>query len=55
MYDIDEIIELEKELDELVERKKEVIKENDYNFKHPKVLDADKKIEEMEHKIHLLK
>lgn len=32
VYDIEEIIELEKELDELVDRKKDLIKEYDYNF-----------------------
>lgn len=32
VYDIEEIIELEKELDELVDRKKDTIKEFDYNF-----------------------
>lgn len=32
VYDIEEIIELEKELDELVDRKKEIIKEYEYNF-----------------------
>ena len=52
VYDIEEIIELEKELDELLDRKKDTIKENDFNFKHPKVLEVDKKIEELEHKIH---
>jgi len=55
VYDIEEIIELEKELDELVDKKKEVIQEHNYNFTHPKVFEVDKKIEDLEHKIHLIK
>ncbi|CAK64341.1 unnamed protein product (macronuclear) [Paramecium tetraurelia] len=52
VYDIEEIIEMEKKLDELVERKKDIIKEYNYNFNHPKVLEIDQKIKEFEHKIH---
>jgi hypothetical protein len=49
VYDIEEIIELEKKLDEILERKKEAIKENNYDFHNEHVKKIDEEIEHLEH------
>ncbi|CAD8136214.1 unnamed protein product [Paramecium pentaurelia] len=54
VYDIEEIIDIEKELDLLIDKKKELIKEHNYNYHHPSVEEIDKKIEEKEHEVHHL-
>ena len=52
VYDIDEIIEKEEQLDKLVEKKKEAIIKAKMDYMSPEVEKVDHMIEEVEHKIH---
>ncbi|CAD8147563.1 unnamed protein product [Paramecium octaurelia] len=52
VYDIEEIIELEKKLDTLIERKKEAISEHNFDFHHSSVKQIEEEIEHLEHQIH---
>lgn len=49
VYDIEEIIELEKKLDEIVERKKEAIRHHNYDFYNEQVKKIDEEAEHLEH------
>lgn len=49
VYDIEEIIELEKKLDECIGRKKDAIKANNYNFHHEDVMKIEEEVEHIEH------
>jgi hypothetical protein len=51
VYDIEEIIEIEKQIDKLVEKKKKVIKESKYNYDSPNVKELDEEIEKFEKEI----
>ncbi|CAD8055184.1 unnamed protein product [Paramecium primaurelia] len=52
VYDIEEIIELEKKLDQLLQSKKDAIKQSNFNFHHESVKKIDEEIEHLEHQIH---
>lgn len=52
VYDIEEIVELEEELDKLVDKKKERIKEANYSFSDRSVKEVDEEIEKVEKRIH---
>ncbi|CAD8048026.1 unnamed protein product [Paramecium sonneborni] len=54
VYDIEDVIVIEKELDQLIEKKKELIVEHNYNYTHSSVLEINQKIEEKEHEVHHL-
>ncbi|CAD8069040.1 unnamed protein product [Paramecium sonneborni] len=54
VYDIEEIIELEKQLDQLIQQKKDAIKKCNFNFHHENVQKIEKEIEHLEHQIHMI-
>ncbi len=48
VYDIEEIILLEKKLDVLVDKKKEAVKEANFNYNTQKIKEINEEIEKME-------